>query len=305
MEIIEREISPEKQALNKEIKSFIEECTAIPKKVNIIYQYTNIEALFNGIIVKEPKKKDEEICLWASNYLYMNDPNEIATGQKYVDELLKEYFIENISDKIAQDLEDGPDYYITSFSMNRDSLPMWGMYGENGAGIALGFDRAIIEKANSTLYKCSYLNKDLKDKVKAFCEKVKGEKISKETLDFIFVITLFALLINKDKKQNEEMIDTFIPFFLFTIYAKDPAYKYEDEVRLLIHSDKNAKIKYRVQNNLIIPYLENFFPKEALKIVLVGPTNDMKRTIRSIKRYLDSKGFHEVDVVESKVPYRG
>lgn len=305
MKIIKREISPEKQALNEEIKSFIEECTAIPKKPNIIYQYTDTEALFNGIVVKEPKKEGEEICLWASNYLYMNDPNEIATGQKYVDELLKEYFIEDNRDKITLDIEDSLDYYITSFSMNVDSLPMWNMYGKNGAGIALGFDRAIIENTNSTLYKCSYLNNELKNKVKAFCEKVKGEKISKEALDFIFTIAMFALLLNKDKKESEQMINLLIPFLLFMIYAKDPAYKYEDEVRLLIHSDQNSKIKYRIQNNLIVPYIENFFPKEALKTVLVGPTNDMKRTIKSIKRYLDSKGFDEVDVIESKVPYRG
>lgn len=31
MEIIEREISPEIKALNKEIKSFVEACAAIPK----------------------------------------------------------------------------------------------------------------------------------------------------------------------------------------------------------------------------------------------------------------------------------
>ncbi|MEG0899751.1 MAG: DUF2971 domain-containing protein [Oscillospiraceae bacterium] len=305
MEITESEISPEQQALYEEVGSFIKECTTIPKKAKTIYQYTNIEALFNGIIAKETKNVGSEICLWASNYLYMNDPSEIATGQKYVDKILKEYFIEDDDDKDIQDKTDDVDYYITSFSMTGDSLPMWSMYGKNGAGIALGFDRAIIEKVNPSLYRCSYLDDKLKNKITKFCEKMKGEKISQEVFGFVFIIAFFALLLNDDKKQREKMIDSFLPFLLFMTYAKDPAYKYEDEVRLLIHSDENSEIKYRAQNNLIIPYIDNYFPKEALTTVVVGPTNDMKRTVKSIDRYLKSKGFNNLQIIESKVPYRG
>ena len=306
MKIIERNISPEEQALNDEVKSFIRECTAIPNEVDIIHHYTNIEALFNGIIVKEPKKEGEEICLWASNCLYMNDRSEMIAGQEYVNKVLKEYFIEDEGcDKKAQGEEGDMDYYITSFSMANDSLQMWGMYGKNGAGIALGFDRAVIEKNNLTLYRCSYLNDKLKEKVNEFCKKLKREKISQRAWDLVVIITLFALLLNENKKQSEEMIDAFIPFLLFMIYAKAPAYKDEYEVRLLIHSDQNSKIKYRVQKDLIVPYIENYFPKEALKTVLVGPTNDMKRTVKSLKTYLDHMGFTDVDIIPSEVPYRG
>lgn len=306
MEITTKELSPERQALYDEIRIFIKERTAIPEKIDTIYQYTSIDALFNGIIVKEPKKEGEEISLWASNYLYMNDPSEIAAGQEYVNEILKEYFIEDFnSNESTHGLEDNQDYYISSFSTNMDSLPMWSMYGKNGSGIALGFDRTIIEKTNPNLYRCTYLDQDLKDKMKSFCEKVKGEKITQEALDIVIIIALFVMLLNKNKKQNEEILDAFMPFLLFMIYAKAPAYKYEDEVRLLIHSDENSEIKYRTQNNLIIPYIENYFPKEALKTVIVGPTNDMKRTVKSIDRYLKSKGFNDIQIIPSDVPYRG
>ena len=303
MEKTTREISPEEQALNDEIKLFMRECTTIPREIDVIYQYTNIDALFNGIIVKEPKE-GEEICLWASNYMYMNDPNEIATGQQYIDKILDEYFVDNNNEaKEVQGLDD-IDYYITSFSKSQDSLPMWGMYGKNGAGIALGFDRAIIEKNNMALYKCAYLDEELKSKVKGFCEKVKGDKISKESLGPIILLALLAFSLNNDKKQTDDIINNLLPFLLFMIYAKDPAYKYEDEIRLLIHPDANTEIKYRAQSNLIIPYVENLFPKEALKEVWIGPTADMKRTIKSVKTYLDHKGFKDVKIIPSNVPYR-
>lgn len=122
MKLINKELPQEQQALNNEVQSFIKDCTSIPKDVEIIYQYTNIDALFNGIIVKEPKKEGEEICLWASNYMYMNDPNEIETGQKYVDDILKEHFVEDDSNKVVQDIKDSPDYFITSFSKQIDCL---------------------------------------------------------------------------------------------------------------------------------------------------------------------------------------
>ena len=304
MEITYKEIPSEKQALDDEIKSFVKACTTIPKETDIIYQYTNIDALFNGIIVKEPKTTGEEICLWASNHLYMNDPAEIETGEKYAAEILNKYVIEDADDNVSQLLE-VQDYYITSFSQTKDSLPMWGMYGKNGAGIALGFDRAIIEKTSPVLYKCVYLDEELKNKVISFCEQIKGEKMLKDGFSALVFIALLALLLNKDKKLYEEIMNYFISFILFMIYAKDPAYKYEDEVRLLFQSDVSKTIKYRAQNNLIIPYIENLFPKEALKEIWIGPTTDMQRTIKSLKTYLDHKGFTDVNIIPSEVPYRG
>ena len=303
MEIVPRETSPDKQALYDEIISFVKECTTVPEKTDIIYQYTNIDALFNGIIVKEPKAEGEEICLWASNYLYVNDPDEIATGQRYANRILNKHFVEGRNYKIAEDTDE-IDYYITSFSTIKDSLPMWGIYGKNGAGISLGFDREIINRTKSTLYKCVYLDKDLKSKVNSYCKQTKGEKIPKEFFEFYPFILILTSLFNEDKKEAIDAIDNFLSFLLFTIYAKNPAYKYEDEVRLLIQSDVNTNIKYHVKNNLIIPYTENLFPKEALKEIWVGPTTDMKRTIKSLETYLAHKGFKNVKIISSNVHYR-
>lgn len=44
-----------------------------------LYHYTTIEALFAGIL-SDKRNDGEEICLWASNCEYMNDPDEIKTG---------------------------------------------------------------------------------------------------------------------------------------------------------------------------------------------------------------------------------
>jgi hypothetical protein len=295
----------------EKILSFIKEKITIPDKTKIIYQYTNIEALFNGIIVKDPQKINEEICLWASHYMYLNDPTEIETGQKYFEEILSQYFIEEDNNDAKNDSICDAEYFITSFSTTMDSLPMWSMYGKNGAGIALGFDRDLIHKGSNEvfLYKCVYLDKDVKDKIASFCERYKRKKMTIEALKLTIIIVFLAALFGKNEKHIAEQLDDsgIMSFLLFMMFAKNPAYEYENEIRLLIQPDKDSKIsknKYRCQNNLIIPYIENFFPKKALKEVWIGPTNDRERTKKSLKAYLDYMGFSDVEIKQSEVPYR-
>ena len=51
----------------------------IPK---LIYHYTNIEALINGIfnLNTVDSEKENDICLWATNCEYLNDPIDSYLG---------------------------------------------------------------------------------------------------------------------------------------------------------------------------------------------------------------------------------
>ena len=92
---------------------------------------------------------------------------------------------------------------------------------------------------------------------------------------------------------------------MFAFSLKHPSYSYEKEVRLMSTISDKDEIKHRFKNNLIIPYIEKYFPKDALKEIIVGPNNDMERTIYSLEKYLKHIGFEHVKVTPSKVPYRG
>ena len=50
------------------------------------YHYTSLDAIINGIIVQNPKPQ-EEICLWATHSLYMNDPSEFSMGVSLIDSI--------------------------------------------------------------------------------------------------------------------------------------------------------------------------------------------------------------------------
>lgn len=255
----------------------------------ILYHYTSIDALFGGIIVKDNLQPNNKICLWATNCLYMNDPEELNTGIQLAHELLDiplDESIQEIKEKIKNNL------YLISFSSAVDCLPMWGMYGKNGHGLALGFDTEILE-TNLSLSKCLYATDANKEKLKMEISKLKNEPnnwLKRSELE-----NILSTIIESTSSLSEIYI-------LLWILGKNPAYEYEKEIRWLFPARKS--IKYRLRDNLIVPYVEQYIPKSALKEIWIGPTNDMDRSVRSLRMYLDHMGFNDVEIKQSKVPYR-
>ena len=248
----------------------------------ILYHYTSIEALFGGIIVRQPQT-DKEICLWMSNCQYMNDPEELNTGIRFASDILN--ISPDILEKHASEYQQIKDnLYITSFSAASDCLPMWAMYGKNGNGIALGFNKEIIEATVPSLYKCVYVTESnkarLQSEISALIENADPKDIENlpDSAGKIF-IQMFANIVNS------------LAFYIVScFYCKNPAYIYEQEIRSVLLTEESAK--YRINNNLIIPYIEQYFPKSALKEIWIGPTNDMNRATYSLRKYLDHMGFN-------------
>lgn len=277
----------------------------IQPNAKILYHYTSIEALFGGIIVKDRPNPNKEICLWASNCRYMNDPKEFSTGIRLAHEMLD--IPSNESIQVAS--EQIKEYiYIISFSSAVDCLPMWGMYGQNGQGLALGFDTTVI-KTNFILSKCVYATDENKKWLKEEISKLKHVPN-----DWWKQLEVENILSN----FFESFGNLLGVYILLWSLGKHPAYEYEKEERAIfqimkdVHnqdtqdfSEPNKKtIKYRLRGNLIVPYIELYLPKSALKEIWIGPNNDMKRAVQSLRTYLDYMGFNEVEIKQSKVPYR-
>ena len=173
---------------------------------------------------------------------------------------------------------------------------MWAMYGKNGNGIALGFNKEIIEATVPSLYKCVYVTESnkarLQSEISALIENADPKDIENlpDSAGKIFN-QMFANIVNS------------LAFYIVScFYCKNPAYIYEQEIRSVLLTEESAK--YRINNNLIIPYIEQYFPKSALKEIWIGPTNDMNRATYSLRKYLDHMGFNEVEIKQSQVPYR-
>lgn len=131
----------------------------------LIYHYTTGGALL-GMFKDYDAKSNPNLTMWATHYMYMNDPSEVVLGDKIyksaisdIEEKLNipqnqrigeiingtafgemQSYLNRLTMSLPQQVcETNP--FIVSFSEERDSLQMWNIYATNGNGIALVFDR--------------------------------------------------------------------------------------------------------------------------------------------------------------------
>lgn len=138
--------------------------------------YTTISGLLG--MFKGYTEEQANIKLWATHYLYMNDPEEFKLGIKLCNDIIEQIESElniPIEFRVKNFVESAPyidalgDYcrtsggqsicpYIISFSKAYDSLHMWDMYASNGNGIALVFNYQKLLEAGILTKDCFYCN---------------------------------------------------------------------------------------------------------------------------------------------------
>lgn len=251
-----------------------------------VYHYTTVEALFSGI-VSNKREPGSEICLWASNCEYMNDPDEIKTGIEFSEQFLTHLTGEEtkISESSIENLKNGA--FILSLSRCPDELPMWNTYGNNAKGINLELDLTdyVAHKKGQYLAEMLYSYPDgasfLADKIKKLAEQDNVKELMDEMNNNVSIESLFIIL---------------------SMIAKNEYYDYEQECRLTCIDPK--EIDYRCSKGLIIPYTKVCLPKEKLKSITIGPCADYKLTEKSLRTYLNAIGFEHVLIKQSSINYR-
>lgn len=255
-------------------------------KEKMVYYYTDIDALLNGIIVDEPKQ-DEEICLWATRCTHLNDKKELVEGVNKLKRLIGPTAI----DKLRKDSRKG---HSLSFSRKRDSLPMWSMYGKNGTGVMLALNTdVLVDKYGNRFQPCIYTGTKYDTKVFSIMKNRKwGDKYSKAT-------------------PNMKLLAIVCMCLQYIMLLKNGAFEYENECRVIgigapcFASEKEREIFYRNKNFAITPYIKEYLPKTALKEIWLGPNNNPKLSKETLEEFLKSKGLTNVKVRTSKVPYSG
>lgn len=271
--------------------TFINNHSFIPKGTKVIYQYTHWDALFHGIL-DGSREKNKEVCIRATNCRYLNDPKEICLGSRLSQEIL-DVSLKHGGASADINLEK---FFVTSFSERRDYLPMWSMYGKNGTGLSVGFDVAVLSQSKLTTFgRCMYCDTEFLESFRNFNEHNNvqpptTEEISQMSTEDIGKVTSHAYFLLVDALQKVLAL------------SKTPEYAYEKEIRICMKTTKN--VQFRNTGKMIVPYIDMFFPKAVVKEIIVGPTNEGKRAVDSLKEWLQSIGMEFVQVSLSEVPYR-
>ena len=263
-----------------------------PSDHNIFYHFTTLEG-FEGILKSQ--------SLWLTDLQCMNDLLEIRHGWSRIQNILTHYFdndneLAPIAEKILNRL-DGPnaikkqDIYGFSLCEIENLSNQWQVYGNDGRGVALGFDITKLLQSSCIFFSKVYYH-----------DKQKQERI------YHF---LKAISNTFDLSEEWEMYSAKVCNML-SAYLKHPGFYSEREWRITC-LEQSQDVKYRDTANIkSVPYYQIKFSdiiegdlSDILKKVVVGPTADdtIKRSVQALMtRYGLNKDNKEKCYDESKLP---
>lgn len=272
------------------------------------YHFTSCSGLYG--MLKDYSMNNPYLTMWATHSAFMNDSSEYEYGKEMCMKVLKLYeertkipqerSIFNFGKECIEDFltKDAP--FLISLSGNVESAAMWSMYSSNGSGIALKFDVATLQK-----YSLLKVNDPVEPTSCIYCKN--AEEILKKHGAYIGL--LYNAIAHFYNQDNE---DTIPKVLLYDIASqiKHNSFEYEDEHRIVFYKE-NLNIKFRVRNNIIIPYIEVKIPIDALKGIIVGPTADYDYIKKSLNMFIENLDYSpmmtslSIKIQKSSIPYRG
>jgi hypothetical protein len=295
----------------------------LKSKYDSICHYTS-SAAFHGIL------SGQEI--WLSNVGTMNDIDEVVRGSEIILELVRDPGFAHLSsarpirDALLRCLEETlgqlrSDTYVFCFSGHSlaedvdGRLPMWRAYGKDGNGVCVVMDRDLLLRGEvvsfpvswgAMLYESPQLFKKrvasffvtldaLVEKEGAFLAMFPTEALAR----FIAAELAILALSHKNTAFEEEREFRYMHVPALTP-LNDPALSYDAIVR---DNRLRPVLKLPIRQYDVGQTIGGTFGA-VVKEVIVGPSNDGPMQERAIRIALAKRGFSNVIVRSSRLPYR-
>ncbi|MGQ7844879.1 DUF2971 domain-containing protein [Granulosicoccus sp. 3-233] len=284
-----------------------------------LYHYTGAGSLPH-ILIKDGGGKS---TLYATHMRFLNDESEFLTGLAVLNEVLESH-----SDKLNIDRE-FLEYLIQTFEKKKDGMPLaghyvtcfssalglvdqWRGYADQGLGFALGYKQADLKSMderyeNVHFLQCIY---DEDKQIEAVSQAIETE---------------FAELpanISTDKEVHGFVRNALYPrrfsnIAIQLLRIKHPAYKQEQEWRLIVAPRKKSKSKlagigqfkpklnFRSNSRGLVPYYKVKMPD--LQRIVVGPSAHQRDNVLALELLLEERGASEQlrnSVQLENIPFR-
>ena len=318
---------------NLEDMMFIKITKENPIDINIkysenkyLYNYTRVDSL-PGIV--------GENIFWVTQSDFLNDQSEV----KYISQIIKcviRYLLENkkeynyeyfgyklydifinilisIEEVYKDDmLVDNSNAFILSFTENKNNLNLFINYsGKDGGAIEFKnnidemFLSEILKKYNMIMLHGKVVY-DIKDQIEILLN-----DINDLYMDIAEGI-LEKEIVNIDDKIYENIVEEIknilcIKILNYAFFFKSHHFKGEEEYRVIFLLNKkytNKLVKYRIREGVIIPYIEIKYKKDNVNEIYISPQNQNDLLKRSIEFFLNGKGYKNVGVINSDIPFR-
>lgn len=271
-----------------------------------LYHYTSIEVLCKLLNGYRENMSTGNMIFWASSIFTMNDPQEMRHGKEVLGKLIPANEIVfgippedrlDISsvdcDKLLSDFKNST--FIISLSMKSDDLYMWNMYGDRGYGVMIEFDNCI--KVDSI-----YNTEDYDLEEVCYTDGIKNYPLLRDIYNE--GLTKWRSCCNNEQsnKYKEDTISKLFKYLCPSI--KSASYEKEEEFRIRINNVPIESIKFRVNNKILIPYIEVPIPVKYLRSITIGPCCDTALSKYTLRYLLNSCGLQHIDIFESNISYR-
>jgi len=267
-----------------------------------LYHYTDLEGV-EGILSSK--------SLWMSKFTASNDISEITLAisqfQNFVDSRVSALAADEASflHEAASQL-DGfrrTNICLASFCEQPDLLSQWRSYGNDGRGIALGFDTRVLQdlaqRYSLKLWRCVY-------------DRATHVKVSNDLLTML--LESFRAVKPKGAEERREIVAQFNATFLRVApVIKDHRFAEEQEWRLIsspIAFDHPRMIAVFASNHasvkLDLPLAHDEREmSQVISRVVIGPTPlDPQNVADAIAVLSRRNGFRIADIGFSGIPYR-
>jgi len=250
--------------------------------------YTNLSTLLLWLNVNDDTPMPK---FRLSNTAYLNDPSE---GQF----LFEKLHCADLFNEVKNKKTSLSDFYIGSFSLEKDKLPMWTQYGDDSKGCCAVFSKSFfhggqrhgllnsgIEYAQALkLYRVDYCN-------------------NKNPIVGQLLINISNLII---KHSGEIMNDICLKRAIYSIldgisfFFKNDAYSHEDEVRFVLDAKNEANKPFLDRKGGAVPklYMNVNNPIQLTEVIL-GPKVPNPYEITPFLLYA---GVEKITL--SEIPYR-
>ena len=270
----------------------------------IIYHYAPPSAFLN--IFKENK-------LWFSDRRFLNDQSEGINAldvlakvlpTAIISETLRQYLIEKCAQKKKNFSSDGLNFFVVSFSTDKDNLNLWNYYSKNNRllGYNIGFEKNELlaayrePTANVTPVKPIY-----------------GSVIYNDSEKYDFVKDIVEIMYSAGTGIHYEIVgDQILDRVVFSgCLFKHEAFKNELEYRIVIPWNPNwanngtnvPEIKFREKDGFFIPYMPIHFEiGRCVKNVTVSPT--INHDLAEVSLKMMFRKYPRIEIRHSSIPVR-
>lgn len=254
-----------------------------------VAHYTRIGSLCNFL----PRENASWSSAWATPVQFLNDRMELELGLKTLYEVANGNLkSESKIISILAELQTGwgqleTDAFQMSFSGNPDELGQWRGYASNGMGCSVVTDVKSLHEVSDVAGWVLYDENEQKE----FARKV-----------------LSNLLAVTDNGLIERVL------IASACFMKHKGFQFEKEFRL-IHFPDPTHVGFRESGERLVPYFDFLSGSNALPIIriIIGPgwqlpdisSDKWKKNtvVLGIRRLLNARGLHAVDIVPSAIPY--